>query len=129
MYGKAGSQVRSDAENVSQYLQEAPAERRDALGRLRKLCAEELAGYEESMAYGMPSYAPAGGEVAVAFASQKHYISLYILKTDVLDKHRAALQGHNLGKGCISYTKPEKIDFDLVKQLLVDSVHSEGTVC
>ena len=121
--------MRSDAVTVDQYLLEAPAERLGALERLRALCLEVLAGYEESMTYGMPSYRPAGGEVEVAFASQKQYISLYLLKQDALDKHRSALKSLSLGKGCIRYTKPEKIDFDIVKQLLMDSVQSEGEVC
>ena len=38
------------------------------------------------------------GEVEVAFASQKSYISFYILKQEVLDKHRSALAGINLWK-------------------------------
>ena len=86
-------------------------------------------GYEESMAYGMPSYKQKDGEVEVAFASQKNYISLYILKEPVLDKHRPNLAGLNLGKGCIRYPDPDKIDFNFVRRILQDSFDSDAEIC
>jgi hypothetical protein len=81
------------------------------------------------MEYGMPSYKKAGGEVEVAFASQKNYISFYILKEDVLNKYRHLLSGLNLGKGCIRYSKPEKIDFEVVGLLLEENYCSEAEIC
>jgi len=86
-------------------------------------------GYEESMAYGMPSYKKQGGEVEVAFASQKNYISLYILKEEVLDKYRADLAHVNLGKGCVRYRQPHQINFELVTQLLEESYQSDSEIC
>jgi len=82
--------MQSKAENVDKYLEDVPAQRLDALRRLREMCTTHLTGYEESMVYGMPSYS-VDGTVEVAFASQKQYISLYILKQDVFDRHRPAL--------------------------------------
>ena len=120
--------MQSEAAEVHEYFKEVPAERLEALKRLRELCRSTLDGYEESMEYGMPSYSQQG-VVEVAFASQKNYISLYILKEPVLDQHRPSLKGLNLGKGCIRYSKPEKIDFDLVKQLLEDTLHSDAEIC
>ena len=120
--------MQSQANDVNKYLKEIPPERLEALSQLRELCLATLEGYEESMVYGMPSYAK-GGTVEVAFASQKNYISFYILKEEVLNKHRSALQGISLGKGCIRYSKPGKIDYEVVKQLLVDTVKSKAEVC
>jgi len=120
--------MQSQGKDVNQYMQEVPAERLEALRVLREMCLTTLAGYEESMAYGMPSYTK-GGTVEVAFASQKNYISLYILKEEVLNQHRPALEGLSLGKGCIRYSKPEKIDFEVVKQLLADTVISGVEIC
>ena len=48
----------------------------------------------------MPSYGR-DGHTEVGFGKQTHYLSLYILKQQVFDAHRAALAGLNLGKGCI----------------------------
>jgi uncharacterized protein YdhG (YjbR/CyaY superfamily) len=120
--------MQSLANDVDHYMQDVPSERRAVLQQLRELCLATLTGYEESMVYGMPSYAR-GGEVEVAFASQKKYISLYILKKPVLDHHRQALKGISLGKGCIRYTKPEKVDFAIVQQLLVDTTASDTEIC
>ncbi len=120
--------MQSKAKEVDQYLKEVPEERVEALKKLRQLCRDMLSGYEENMEYGMPSYSK-DGVVEVAFASQKNYISLYILKEPVMDKHRPTLTGLNLGKGCIRYTKPEKIDFEIVAKLLTDTLYSDEEIC
>lgn len=120
--------MENQSNGVEQYLSKAPVQRRDALRRLRELCATLLTGYEEDMVYGMPSYSK-NGTIEVGFASRKQYISLYILKQEVMDRHRPALAGLDLGKGCIRYTKPEKIDFALVEQLLLDTVASDADIC
>ena len=121
--------MQSEALSVEEYLHELPEGRKDALERMRKLCLALLEGYEESMEYGMPSYKIPGGEVEIAFASQKNYISFYVMKQDVLDRYRGALAHLNVGKGCIRYTKPEKIDFDLVEEILDESHKSDAPIC
>ncbi|MBX3051903.1 MAG: DUF1801 domain-containing protein [Caldilineaceae bacterium] len=120
--------MQSQAKTVTEYLTEVPVPRLEALQKLRQLCQQTLDGYTESMEYGMPSYSKEGA-VEVAFASQKSYISLYILKQEVLDKHRPALAGINLGKGCIRYSSPKEIDFAVVKALLADTVASDEDIC
>lgn len=120
--------MQSRARDVADYLKEVPEARVEALRRLRRLCQTTLVGYEESMVYGMPSYSK-DGKVEVAFASQKNYISLYILKEPVMERFRASKEGLNMGKGCIRYSKPEKIDFALVKSLLEESFRSDAEIC
>lgn len=121
--------MKSKAQSVDEYLREVPEDRQATLSQLRKLCLDILVGYEESMAYGMPSYKRPDDEIEVAFASQKNYISFYILKEDVLNKSRADLAHLNLGKGCIRYRKPEQIDFDMVAKLLAESYQSDSEIC
>jgi hypothetical protein len=67
----------------------------------------------------------------VGFASQKHFIGLYILRTDVMKTHRSWLnaKGVTVGKGCIRQPKAGKIDFDVVKKILIDSKKSRRPVC
>lgn len=121
--------MQSKAETIEAYLAEILPERREALTRLHHLCTTVLTGYAALMAYGMPSYQRPGGEIEVAFASQKNYISLYILKSEVLDRHRAELSRLSLGKGCIRYRKPNQIDFALVEKLLEASRQSTARAC
>ena len=122
--------MQSSAKTVPAYLKEVPAERQAALKQLRDLCRSVLAGYKESMEYGMPGYSR-NAVVEVGFASQKHFIALYILRTDVMNAHRYLLNvpGITLGKGCIRYSKAEKIDFKVVERLLKATVESTGEVC
>ena len=120
--------MQSKAKDVTTYLQEAPADRQAHLTKLRELCLEVLTGYEEGMDYGMPGYKKNGvGEVG--FASQKHYISLYILKEEVVQANRALLKGLSVGKGCIRYSNPKKMDMDVIRKLLVDTVQSTDPPC
>ena len=122
--------MQSTAKDVTTYIEDAPAERRAALTRLRDLCCEILLDFEETMDYGGPSY-KRNGEVEVGFASQKHFIGLYILRTDVMAAHRDQLQqkGIGLGKGAIRYSKPEHIDYGVVESMLRGTMKSIGPVC
>src|SRR5258708_598445 len=100
----------SKAPDVQTYIEQVPVERREVIEKLRGLCRENLTGYEECMAYGLPGY-KRNGIVEVAFAIQKQYIALYVMKKEVVDEFRGALSGASIGKGCIRFTKPDKIDF------------------
>jgi uncharacterized protein YdhG (YjbR/CyaY superfamily) len=87
---------------------------------IRNLCREELDGFVESLAYGMPSCLR-NGEPEVAFANQKQHISLYIFRTDVFESHRAQLSHLSLGKGPIRYRSPTQVDLDVVGSMLRDT--------
>lgn len=120
----------SAANTVDEYLDEVPDERKEAIKRIRELCLSELPGYSETMEYGMPTYRlQAEGEASVAFASQKNNISLYILKKDVLDQYRHHFAKSAIGKGCIRYKNPKKIDFELIKEMLKASFQSDAEIC
>jgi len=122
--------MQSKAKDVATYIEEAPAERQEALTRLRDLCRTHLTGFEETMEYGGPSY-KRNREVEVGFASQKNFIGLYILRTDVMNAHREFLKGKGIsvGKGAIRYSKPERIDFSVVESMLRGTIESMGQVC
>ncbi len=122
--------MQSSVKTVPAYLKEVPPGRRAALKQLRALCRATLTGFKESMEYGGPCYSR-DGVVEVGFASQKNFIGLYILRTDVMLAHRYMLNipGVTLGKGAIRYSKPEKIDFKVVEKLLRATVESTGEVC
>ena len=122
--------MQSSAKTVPAYLKEVPDGRKAALKQLRDLCRATLTGFKETMENGMPGYSR-NGVVEVGFASQKNFIALYILRTDVMISHRYLLNipGVTFGKGCIRYSKPEKIDFKVVERMLKATVASEGKVC
>lgn len=120
--------AQSMATDVDDYLAEVPDERKAALVRLRELCREELAGFAEVMAYGMPAY-ERDGTAEIAFASQKQYVSLYLMRSDVRDAFAERLAGQDMGRGCLRFRKPEQIDFELVRDLLKATAAVPGTIC
>jgi uncharacterized protein YdhG (YjbR/CyaY superfamily) len=120
--------VQSDAIDVDGYLAEVPEGRRAVLTEIRDACRMLLAGFAESMSYGMPAYSR-DGIAEIAWASQKRYISLYVMRADVLDAHRAQLAGLDVGKGCIRYRSPGAVDFTVVHSILTAVAASRGPVC
>lgn len=109
--------MRSEATDVDAYLAELPEDRRPALTRLRDLCRAELPGHHEVMAYGMPVYTREDAP-EIAFASQKQYIAFYLMRGDVREAFEDRLASQDMGKGCLRFRKPEKVDYDLVRDLL-----------
>jgi len=51
------------------------------------------------------------------------------MKKDVLDEFRPALSAASIGKGCIRFTRPEKIDFEVIEQLLRRTAQSKSAPC
>ena len=122
--------MQSKAKDVDSYLKEVPEDRREALDKIRQLCLKELKGYDEAMTYGLPCYEK--NKIAEAgFASQKNFIALYILKQDVMEKYKDLLKGKgiSIGKCCIRFSKPNKINFEVVKKLLMETSTSINTIC
>jgi len=115
---------------VDDYIEAAPVERRAIMRAIRQVCAEELHGFTEQIAYRMPTYRRDGEtEAELAFASQKQYLSLYVTRTDVMDVHRHQLTGLSVGKGCIRYRRPEQVDLDVVRSIVRATAATRGPVC
>lgn len=109
--------VQSAAADVDTYLAELPADRREVLTRLRELCREHLPGFTEGMAWGMPAYFR-DGTAEMALASQKQYISVYVMRDDVREAFAERLAGQNMGKSCLRFRTAAAVDFPLVTDLL-----------
>ena len=106
--------------DVDTYLRDLEPKRRQALETVRDLIRKTMPQAEESMEYRMPTYQQ-NGHVVAAFASQKHYMSLY---TDVeaIANHKGELEGLNLGKSCIRFRKIEDLPLDTVETILKESL-------
>jgi uncharacterized protein YdhG (YjbR/CyaY superfamily) len=118
----------SQATDVTGYLAEVPLSWRPTLDALRDLHRRSLVGYDESIAYGMPTYSR-NGKPEVAFASRKNYVSIHILKTEIVEAHREELAAASVGKGCIRYSKAETIDFRMIEKLLIETRDSAEAAC
>ncbi|MBR8743460.1 iron chaperone [Nocardiopsis sp. MG754419] len=120
--------VSSEADDVDHYLAEIPDAHRAAMEGLRDLFRSELGGFAEVMAHGMPTYRR-DGTVSAGFALQKRYVSIYVLREDVIAAFADRLAGHDRGKGCLRFRRPEDIDTDLVRDLLRAVAAGPGPVC
>lgn len=119
--------MQSAAKSVAAYMKELPEERRASLTRLRALCRASFRDCQETMNYGMPCY-EREGVVEVSFASQANYISVY-MSSKVLKANHAALKGLKVGKGCVRYSSPARIDWAVLEKLLADAARTRRATC
>ena len=120
--------MQSQASAVETYIDEAPADRRAGLRLLRKLCRDALDGFEEELRFGMPSYVR-DGAVEIAFASQKRYISFYVLRRAALELQADRLRSLSVGEGCVRFRRLDEIDPDVMRALLAATVERTGPLC
>ena len=130
----------SKAQNVEEYLNELPEERKWAFSKLRETIKKNIPkGFTEEMSYGMIGYVvphtlyPNGYHCNpklplpfVKIASQKNFIAIYhmgiyakpeLLKwfTDEYPKH--SNQKLDMGKSCIRFKNLENIPYELIAEL------------
>ena len=131
----------SNAATPEQYLKELPADRREAVGKLRETILKNLPkGFKEEMNYGMIGYVvphelyPPGYHCDtklplpfICIASQKNFIALYhmglyaspgILKWFVTEYPKYCSTKLDMGKSCIRFKKPELIPYKLIGELV-----------
>ncbi len=126
--------MQSKAPTVAAYLASLPADRKAAVGAVRDVILKNLGkGFEEGMSYGMIGYYvphsiyPAGyhcdPKMPLPFAglaSQKHYISVYLMSVYadkaeekwLRDQWAKAGKKLDMGKCCIRFKKLEDVPLD-----------------
>ena len=125
--------AQTKAETVDEYLAELPEDRRAALQTVRTAILEHLPqGYEETVQHGMIGYViplekypvTYNGQplVFAALASQKNYMSLYLMNiygdTETeqwfVDQYKASGKKLDMGKSCVRFKRLEDLPIDLV---------------
>lgn len=105
---------------VDAYLRDLEPSTRAALEALRSLILEEVPDPVETMRYRMPTYEHKG-KAFCAFASQKNYMSLYVMNIRVVGKYRRELSHLNVGKSCIRFNKWGDLPLDTIRRILRES--------
>ena len=128
------------ANNVDEYIVAAPAERQEALRRMRDLLRKHLPkGFEERLGYGMPAFVvphelyPAGYHCDpsfplpfVSFANQKNFVALYHMGLYASPEDMAWFKASwdakahgklDMGKSCIRFKNTAKIPWALLERL------------
>ena len=133
--------MQSKATTVEEYLKEIPADRQEAMTKLRKVILKNLPkGFKEVMGYGMMGYCvphsiyPAGYHCNpkdplpfAGMASQKNSINFYhmgiyadpkLLKWFTDAHAKASPKKLDMGKSCIRYKNPDDIPYKLLGELV-----------
>jgi hypothetical protein len=131
----------SDATTADEYINSLPADRKEAINKLRQTILQNLPqGFKEEVGPGMLNYVvphekyPAGYHCNpkqplpfISLASQKNFIALYhmgiyamphILKWFEKEYPKHSPSKLDMGKSCIRLKKPEHIPFKLIGELM-----------
>ena len=124
---------------IDRYIAKLPADRRDAIARVRDVVNANLpAGYEETIQYGMISWVvpesvlPAAdvyNKQLLAFASlasQKNYMALYLLSIYGDPKEKAWFESAykktgkklDMGKSCLRFKSIDAIPLDVIGEAM-----------
>ncbi len=128
--------MQSKATTVEAYLNELPADRREAISAIRKVILKNLdSDFEEGMQYGMIGYYvphrifPAGYHcdpkqplTFAALASQKNHMAVYLMcvygdeaeKKRFTDAWLKTGKKLDMGKSCIRFRKLENVAIDAI---------------
>ena len=131
----------SSATTPEQYIKELPADRKEAITKLRNSVLKNLPkGFKETMSYGMLGYVvpheiyPGGyhcePKLPLPFAniaSQKNFIAFYhmgvyampeLLKWFTTEYPKQSSAKLDMGKSCFRFKKPEHIPYKLIGELI-----------
>ena len=125
--------ARSKATTVEEYLDELADDRRETVEAVRDVVNANLPdGYEETVQFGMISYVVPLERYPktynrqalqyAALASQKNYVSLYLMnvygdqETErwFLDRYKASGKRLDMGKSCVRFKTIDDLPLDLV---------------
>ena len=144
--------MQSTATSIEGYLEEIPAERKEAFTKLRENILENIPkGFVEQMSYGMIGYVvphsiyPDGYHCDpklplpfINIASQKNFIALYhmgiyanpvLLNWFITEYPKHSTQKLDMGKSCIRYKKMDQIPFELIAELVQKMSVQEWITC
>lgn len=107
---------------VDTYIDSIDESRKSSLQQLRRIILETVPGAQETIQYNMPYYTYHG--MLCAFASQKHYMSFYLLDGEIVEKYRHSLAGLNVGKGCIRFKEISKLPEPTIRTMLREAALS-----
>ncbi len=125
--------MQSDAATVEEYLDELPADRRDALTTVRETILDRLPdGYEEAMEWGVISYQVPlatcpdtyNGKplMYAALASQKNHMAVYLtgvyadaeMRAEFEERYRATGKRVDMGRSCVRFRNLDDLPLELV---------------
>jgi len=136
--------MRSEAKTVEEYINALPAERQQAIGRVRAVILENLPqGYEEVMNWGMITYqVPLSVKpdtynkrplMYAALASQKNHMAVYLsniyanpVSREAFEReYRATGKRYDVGKSCVRFRKLDDLPLKLIGKAIAQTEMQE----
>ena len=103
--------------DVQAFLADLPEQTRAALIDLRKAIQSVGSGLEERIGYGVPAFYYKKRPLVSYGATSKH-CALYVQSPQVIEAHRAQLEGYDLAKGTVRFQPDRPLPPDLVETLV-----------
>lgn len=108
--------------SYSDFLAGIPAERKAAVERVWKAVRESMpADYTEQISPKYLTFA-ADGEMYVALANQKNYLTLHLIPIYIFPELKAKLDNSGkkmkVGKGCVNFLDAEELSLDIIGQIV-----------
>ena len=123
----------TDAQTPDEYIDRLDEPRRTEIRRLDELIRRTAPTLEPHLASGMLAYGrykyrpkrgPGGDWFHIGLASNKRYISLYIMATDpgggryLAETYKGRLPTADIGKSCVRFKSADDLDQAALKQLI-----------
>lgn len=108
--------MKTDIENINDYLKNLPVDVKDALQRLRDIIHKTAPGVEELISYGMPAFKYHG--MLVYFAAFKNHCSLFSGNGSLTTKMKEDLKDFKTTKGSIHFTVQKQLPALLIKKII-----------
>jgi len=102
---------------VDATLAALPADQRAALQHVRETIAAAAPEAKEAISYGAPAFRYRG-KTLVAYSASKAHCSFFPMGPELIERHRAELDGFVVAKGTLHFTPESPIPDHLI-QLLV----------
>ncbi|KXK10461.1 MAG: hypothetical protein UZ22_OP11002000765 [Microgenomates bacterium OLB23] len=127
------------AKTAEEYINMISEPRKSHIMLLDQLIRKTVPKLKPTMMYSMLGYGTfhykgksgrEGDWCVIGLASQKNYISLYICAVEgkeyVAEKYKDKLPKASIGKSCIRFKKPEDVDLNVIKEILLRAAKNPG---
>jgi uncharacterized protein YdhG (YjbR/CyaY superfamily) len=112
--------MRIEATSVDDYISKLPDDRAAIFTTLRQMIQPHLDS-DEMLEYGMPSFHNAAKTGGFSIASQKNYISLYVMNVALLEEYRDHFKHLKPGKSCINFKRLDQLPLDILQEMIEKS--------
>jgi uncharacterized protein YdhG (YjbR/CyaY superfamily) len=103
--------------DVDAFLEDRPADVRDALEHLRRTIRAAAPDATEAIGYGVPAFKYRGRPL-VSFGAGKDHCAFYVQSPAVMEAHAAELAAYDTAKGTVRFSAAKPLPDELVTALV-----------